>query len=236
MYDFSFVIPAHNEQDNIGRLIDAILALAKKENWKNYQIVVVNDNSSDNTRFVVENLQKNNSNIKLINRSKGKNGMGYALIYGTKQADSQKIIWTMGDLSDDIYTYPKILEKLNQGYDLVFGSRYMKGGNPGNLNKFKAFCSSSFTKTTKLLYKIEVNDITNAFRGFKKEVFTKCDLQNGDFAISPEFAIKAKKLGFKLGEVPTSYTDREFGQASFKLLKMGKKYAKVLINLRSWKS
>src|SRR3989344_2026950 len=115
MTEFSFVIPAHNEQDNIGRLLEAIVSLGKDEGWKDYEIIVVNDNSSDNTSLVVEGLQKQHNHIKKIDRSKGSNGMGFSLIEGTKFAQGKVIIWTMGDLSDNIKTYPKMIEAINNG-------------------------------------------------------------------------------------------------------------------------
>lgn len=229
--EFSFVIPAHNEQDNIGRLIAAIIGLGRREGWKNYEILVVNDNSSDRTKKIVQALQKRHKFISRLDRAKGNNGMGYSLIEGTKKARGKIIIWTMGDLSDNINTYPKLLNAIENGCDMVFGSRYMKGGSRGNLSPFKAFLSSSFTRVTKLLYGIESHDITNAFRAFRKEVFENAKLESGDFAISPEFAIKAQKMGCKLGEVPTTYTDRQAGKSSFKIMKMGRRYATILLKL-----
>tara|TARA_Y100000310_G_C20672897_1_gene811254 strand:+ start:529 stop:1242 length:714 start_codon:yes stop_codon:yes gene_type:complete len=231
-YDFSFVIPAYNEQANIGALLDAILLLGKTEEWKNYEIVVTNDNSSDKTPSIVESFQEKNPFIKLVNRTKGNNGMGFALVEGTRNASGKIIIWTMGDLSDDLETYPKLINAVqNHGFDMVFCSRYMSGGSSGDLARFKAFLSSSFTILARVLFRIPVHDITNAFRAFKKEVFDSVNLESGDFAISPEFAIKAHKEGFKLGEVPTNYTDRQAGTTKFKMLKMGRRYSWTILKL-----
>ena len=78
--------------------------------------------------------------------------------------------------------------------------------------------------TPRLIFGIKVHDITNAFRAFRKEVFDTVNIESGDFAISPEFAIKAHLAGFKLGEVPTTYTNRKAGKTNFKMLEMGLRY------------
>lgn len=224
----SIVIPCYNEEDNIGPLLESLLELDKSQNF-NCEIIVVNDNSSDKTPEIVNNFKKNNTKIKLINRKNGNNGMGFALRIGTEKTNGKFIIWVMGDRSDDIKTIPKILNKLKEGYDMVFGSRYMNGASSGNLSLFKATLSSGFTLTSRFILGIHVHDITNAFRGFRREVYNSVDLKTGDFTISPEFAIKAHKKGFKLGEVPTVYTDRTKGKSKFNILKMGISYSKLLL-------
>jgi hypothetical protein len=137
----------------------------------------------------------------------------------------------MGDLADDTSTYADIVQELKSGSDMVFGSRYMPGGSRGNLDPFKAFFSSWGTMLAKLLFGVPVHDITNAFRGFKRNVFEKIKLDSPGFAISPEFAIKAHLKGFKLGEVPTIYTNRIEGVSSFKLFRMIRSYLGLYFKL-----
>ena len=157
--------------------------------------------------------------------------MGKALLDGSKQASGEIIIWTMGDRADATETYGKIVEKIKQNYDMVFGSRYMPGGTWGNLDPTKAFLSSRGTVLAKLFFGIKVHDITNAFRGFKKVLLDKIKLNSTGFAISPEFAIKAHLAGYKLGEVPTVYFDRVEGVSNFKLWKMSWEYLKIYVTL-----
>lgn len=137
----------------------------------------------------------------------------------------------MGDLADDTATYLDLINKIKSGYDLVFGSRYMPGGSRGNLDLIKAFLSSWGTRLAQVLFAVSVHDITNAFRGFRKEVFDRLELNSTGFSISPEFAIKAHLAGFRLGEVPTVYTNRVEGVSSFKLFKMTRNYLQLYLSL-----
>jgi len=230
----SFIIPFHNEEKNCRPAVERIVKFAGK-NGLNYEIIPVDDRSTDKTTLILKEIAGNNSKIKPVfrrddGREKG-NTMGKALIDGTDKAKGDYVIWTMGDLADSTVTYKHIIDKLAGGFDLVFGSRYMPGGSRGNLDPLKAKLSSTGTILAKLLFRIPVHDITNAFRGFKRSIFKKIKLQESGFSISPEFAIKAHFQGFKLGEVPTTYANRVEGASSFKLFKMTKSYLLLYLKL-----
>lgn len=230
----SFIIPLHNEERNCLSAISRIVKFSKS-NHLIYEIIPVDDRSTDSTGNILRNIAKKNHHIKPIFRmddekQKG-NSMGKALLAGTKKAKGKFVIWTMGDLADSVSTYKDILDKLQENYDLVFGSRYMPGGSRGNLDALKAFLSSSGTQLARVLFQIPVHDITNAFRGFRRNIINKINLSEPGFAISPEFAIKAHQKGFKLGEVPTVYTNRIEGVSSFKLFKMTKSYLQLFFKL-----
>jgi len=221
----SIVTPVHNEQGNISKLLDDLIKL--KRRLKNFEIIVVDDNSSDKTGLIAHYYSKKYKNIKVLHRSKDVNGMGAALKDGTKAAKGKYIVWVMGDNSDDAATIPKLTEKLKNSYDMVFGSRYMKGGSRGDSNLFKAMLSAGYTFVARLIFGIKVHDITNPFRAFKKEIFGRITLECNDFAISPEFSIKSHLRGYKLAEVPTTYRNRKTGQSKFKIMKMGIAYCKL---------
>ncbi len=222
MEGLSIVIPSHNEELNLPSLVESLDTLRKQEKW-NCEIVIVNDNSTDSTGKVAERLSKKYRNVKVVHRSSNP-GMGNALKEGTSMAKGKIIIWTMADKSDNPETFPRMVEKINRGYDMVFGSRYIRGGSRGDLAFHKALFSRGYSILAKIIFGLKVNDITNAFRCFRKKVFDSVKLESGDFAISPEFAIKAHKEGFRLGEVPTNYSDRKEGKTTFKIMKMGPRY------------
>ena len=227
LLDISIVVPAHNEEENLPSLIEDLIKLID-ENKLNSEIVLVDDNSTDKTGNIIDSYASKFSNIKSIHRKTEERGMGFALIEGTKKANGEIIVWTMADRSDNLDTVPKLIKKINDGYDLVVASRYMEGGSRGDLSVDKAFFSSSYTKVTRLFFGIPIHDITNAFRAFRKKIFESIRLESGDFAISPEFAIKAQLKGFKLGEVPTTYYNRKLGRTKFKMFKMGIRYISLL--------
>jgi len=230
----SFIIPFHNEEKNCFPMIRRVEKFAKL-NRLSFEIIPVDDRSNDDTGKILRQLAKKNKHIKPIyrrndNEEQG-NTMGKALIEGTKVPTGKIIIWTMGDLTDDTKTYQDIIKKIEDGYDIVFASRYMPGGSRGNLDPLKALLSFWGTILAQLLFGIKVHDITNAFRGFRREVFEKIKLTSSGFSISPEFAIKAHLAHFKLGEVPTVYRNRTEGISNFKLYKMTKSYLKLYLSL-----
>jgi len=230
----SIVVPAYNEEDNLPILVKNLQGLIKREKL-NAEVILVDDNSTDSTPKICDMLETKYDNIFTIHRI-GDRGMGNTLTEGTKKATGKVIVWVMADLSDDLNTIPKFLEEIKNGYDIVFGSRYMKGGSYGDLSFFKATLSRGFTTLSKIFTGIKVHDITNAFRAFKKEVFNFIKLESTDFAISPEFALKAYLAGFKLGEVPTAYRNRKKGTTKFKMFEMAKKYFKVFLWLSKKRS
>jgi len=222
----SIIVPAYNEEDNLPVLIKKLDELNLK--LKNIEIILVDDNSTDSTPKVCDLLAKKYQNIRVLHR-KNKRGMGNALKDGTKIASGEIIVWVMADLSDDISVIPLFIEKIEHGADMVFGSRYMRGGSAGDLSRLKKFVSSGFTFLSRLFIGVKVHDITNAFRAFKKEIFNEVEPRSSDFAISPEFALKVHLAGYKLDEVPTVYTSRKKGKATFSLLKMSFRYASVFV-------
>lgn len=230
----SFVIPFHNEEKNCVSMVKRVVDFGKK-NKLIFEVIPIDDRSTDKTAEKLIELSQKYSNVRpIFRKDDGKekgNTMGRALIVGTKKAAGNIVIWTMGDMADDTKTYIDIIEKINTGYDMVFGSRYMSGGSRGNLDRLKAFLSSWGTRLSRILFGIPVHDITNAFRGFRKEVFDVIRLDSPGFSISPEFAIKAYLTGYKLGEVPTVYTNRVEGISNFKLYNMTKSYLKLYILL-----
>lgn len=230
----SFIIPFHNEQENVSLMLERVINYARRQKW-NFEIIPIDDRSTDNTRKLLQVFQKKYFQIRPVYRKmdteeKG-NTMGKALIEGTNKATGEIVIWTMGDLTDKAETYKEIINKVQKGYDLVFGSRYMIGGSKGNLDTLKAFLSSFGTRLAGILFGIETNDITNAFRGFRRKMYNNLRLNSSSFSISPEFALKAHLAGYKLAEVPTVYTDRVRGATNFKLFKMSKSYLSLYLSL-----
>lgn len=230
----SFIIPFHNEEKNCIPMLERVVKFAR-QNKLPYEIIPIDDRSTDNTKSILMKAAKKNSHIKPIyrklDREEEGNTMGKALVEGTRASIESVVIWTMGDLADDTKTYLDVIHKINEGFDMVFGSRYMPGGSRGNLDLLKAFLSSWGTILARFLFGVPVHDITNAFRGFKREVIDHLTLESTGFSISPEFAVKAHLAGFKLGEVPTLYTNRVEGVSSFKLFKMTKSYLTLYFSM-----
>jgi glycosyltransferase involved in cell wall biosynthesis len=227
---YSLVVPAHNEEDNIGPLVDDIFGALGTDD---IEIILVDDNSSDKTPELCDSLSAKNPRITSIHRKRGNNGMGYALIEGTGKARGDYVFWLMADRSDELSSVKKMIGMLDGGYDMVIASRYMRGGSRGDLDLHKAMYGLTYTTLTRLIFGIRLHDITNAFRGFRREILSDIKLRSGDFAISPEFAIKAHMKNRRLAEIPTTYHNRKAGRPKFQLLRMGVRYV-GLFRLRFW--
>src|SRR3989339_1298287 len=98
----SIIVPAYNEEGNLSELMDNLIAIK----LENYEIIIVNDNSSDKTASIAESYTRNHKNVSVVHRKEGKNGMGAALKEGTALANGKYIIWVMGDNSDDLKLIP----------------------------------------------------------------------------------------------------------------------------------
>jgi len=221
--DVSILIPAYNEEENLPLLLDCLLAFLSKEDL-DWEILVINDHSTDRTGEIAGSYAIRQEGINLIHRKDGKRGMGAALRVGTLRAEGDRIVWIMADRADDLSTIPHLLAKLDEGSDLVLSSRYMPGGSAGDLERTKMFLSREYNRMARILFSLPVHDITNAFRAFKRGCFLETAPAANSFAISPEFAIKAHLAGFRLEETPTTYSNRKAGKTKFNMLRMMGEY------------
>lgn len=121
----SIIVPAHNEQENIAEVINKI----EKSLNVAHELIVVNDNSTDNTAEIVQSLCRQYNNIRLVH-NKLEKGFANALKTGLSNVDTEVVIPIMADLCDDLTTIPEMLTKINDGYDVVCGCRYAKGRGP----------------------------------------------------------------------------------------------------------
>lgn len=230
----SIVIPAHNEEANLPYVIEGIIALRAQKKW-DCEIVVVDDNSTDNTPSIADDYARKTKKLVVVHRAEGDNGLGSALRAGTDKTKGDIIIWTMGDRSDDPKDIAKLVTKIHQGYDIVFGSRFVPGGKLHNYPPLKLLSNRLFNTVLRIGFGIKQKDITNGFKAFRREVINKIEpLSCQDFDITVELPLKAKVAGFKVGEVPVSWTGRVVGVSNLKLSRTAKKY--IGTSLKIWKT
>ena len=220
----SIIVPAHNEQDNIINVIEKIEHSLDIE----HELVVVNDNSTDATVGLVQRLSRQYGNIKLVHNKSDK-GFANALKTGFDNISTDIVVPVMADLCDDLAAIPKMLNKINEGYDVVCGSRYIKGGARLGGSRLKGFLSFWAGKSLSFLLDLPTHDIANAFKMYRKEVIDNIDIQSQAFEISMEIPLKAYYLGFKITEIPTVWNERTRGQSSFRVLKLLPVYIKLYI-------
>lgn len=216
--ELSFVIPACNEQENLHLVINNILDLMEEKDWW-YEIIIVNDNSTDNTGLIADEFTHKFDKIKVVHRTGRENGIGLTLEEGTSIAKGNIVIWTMADGSDDLKAIPLMIEKIRNGYNMVIASRVISPFQLRGFEIVRYIVRRLHFYIWKGLFKIPVNDITNAFRVFKKSVFEIISLESKGFGISTEYTTKAYLQGFEIGEVLTDYRNRSKGRSKFNILK-----------------
>ena len=211
----NIVIPVYNEAENIKNTISEINQRVSTP----HKIFIIYDFDEDNTLPVVRNLMKEQNNIELVKNKYGK-GVLNAIKTGFENIKEGVILVVMADLSDDLSKVDEMFEKISEGYDIVCGSRYMKGGRQIGGPRFKKLLSRLAGVSLHYLTGIPTHDITNSFKMYTKKVLDDIKIEsNGGFELGMEIVIKAFFKGYKITEVPCVWRDRSAGKSRFKLWK-----------------
>ncbi len=234
MSKISIVIPAHNEVENIPVLLDKLIpGLEKHPETMDFELVLVDDNSKDGTSSLVDQLAAGDPRIRAIHRTDTP-GFGNAVRAGLKKASGDIIIPVMADMSDEPDDIHKLVSKINEGYDVAYGSRFCAGGYTDGYPWKKMVANRAFNNAVRLLFGIRHRDVTNAFKAYRKEVLTAIgidSLEANGFDLTVEIPLKAHILGFSSAEVPVSWHERTKGEAKLKLSQNGTRYGKRLLKM-----
>lgn len=222
--NLSIIVPAHNEEDNIAQVINKIEETVKTP----HELIVVNDHSHDKTPEIVRKLSAQYPNLRLIENTLDK-GFANAIKAGFKNVKTEIAIPVMGDLCDDLTTIESMFDTINQGYDVVCGSRYTTKGKRLGGSQLKGFLSSTAGRSLHHILGIPTHDIANAFKMYRKKVLDAIEINSKGFEISMEIPLKAYYLGFKITEVPTIWHERTKGKSNFKIFKLLPNYLKLYI-------
>ena len=215
------IIPTYNEKGNIERLID-ILENDIFPKIKNHEmnILVADDNSPDKTADVVKELMKKWKNIDINQGEKQGLGAAYvrAMTYAVEKMNADIMFEMDADLSHDPQKIPEFLQKIDEGYDFVIGTRYSQGGSiPPNWGiSRKMFSVFGNLLVRFILLKFSIHDWTGGFRAMKKEVFLKEKQELTAFrgyTFQVSFLNKVVRDGYKVAEVPIHFTDRTLGRS-----------------------
>lgn len=217
------ITPTYNERENIERTIDALQKnFAKVKNWQMH-ILVVDDSSPDKTYDLVKQLQKKHPNLHLLINKK-KAGLGSAYLKGMHHAFDQlqaDLIFEFdADLSHDPSKIPQFLQNIDQGYDMVLGSRYIRGGSiPDNWGFHRKVLSVLGNLTIRLiLTNFSIADWTGGYRAITKKTFEliapeMTDERFSGYTFQIGFLHKAVQRKLKITEVPFHFKDRVVGKS-----------------------
>ena len=239
----SIIIPVHNEEEIIEKTIKSVIKTMKKHP---YEIIVVDDNSNDSTGKILDSLCKKNRRIRVIHKThlkSGPTGLGSALKTGFNLATGEIIIPFMGDMSDNPNDIIKFTKKIEDGYDVVCGSRFVSDSSLSDYPFIKLIVNRIYNNLFSLLFNLKINDISNAFKAYRKKIIKTVRPISDGFEITSEIVLKAHINGFKIGQIPVSWQESrvkrksKFGSFSslsflfFKLPKIGISYVRLSLIL-----
>ena len=227
----TIVMPAHNEESCLKKTVEGVI---KGVTIPHYELLICNDHSSDNTLQIATALSKKYPQIRVISNGYDK-GFGNVLRFGFDHATGKYVVVMMADACDDPKTVNEMYAKAEQGYDLVIGSRYIKGGGKKNTNdKFKSMLSRSVGLICHIFLGVKSKDGTNAFRMIRRSVLKKIRPVSNHFDLSLETTLKIHRMGYKITEVPTVWIDRSEGETKFNVPKVATRYIRWIINADKW--
>lgn len=225
----SVVIPAHNEEDCIEKTILGINEELKKANIP-HEILVVNDNSSDNTEEVLSVLTSKINELRYLNNAPP-NGFGFAVRHGLDNFTGDAVAIMMADASDSPSDLVKFYNRMREGnYDCVFGTRWRKGGKTYDYPKHKLWLNRLVNWSINLIFGLKYGDTTNAFKMYRAHVIPSLKpFLSHHFNLTVELPLKAVIRGFSFSVVPNSWTNRTTGVSKLKIREMGSRYAFIII-------
>lgn len=227
----SVVIPARDEEGCIASTVEH-LHLELKLHGVPHEIVVVDDGSRDRTWAILQEVRERVPELAPV-QNKELNGFGRAIICGLDAARGDAVVIMMADESDDCRDVVRYWHKLNEGYDCVFGSRFMKGGGVIDYPAVKLFVNRMANSFVRLLFNHGLNDTTNAFKAYRKTVIDGIrPILSPHFNITVELPLKAVVRGFDFTVIPITWRNRRTGEAKLKIKEMGSRY--LFICLYVW--
>src|SRR5581483_8156518 len=227
----SVVIPARNEEGCICSTVEH-LHVELNIHHIAHEMIVVDDGSTDKTWELLQTLKEKIPALKPV-QNNGLHGFGRAIIHGLNQMKGDAAVIMMADESDDCRDVVRYWKELNEGYDCVFGSRFQKGGGVIDYPRIKLLINRMANFFLKTIFAIRLNDTTNAFKAYRKEVIDGCrPLIAPHFNLTVELPLKAIVRGYSWSVIPITWRNRRHGMAKLKIKEMGSRY--LFICLYIW--
>ncbi|MDO8658536.1 MAG: glycosyltransferase family 2 protein [Candidatus Levybacteria bacterium] len=205
-YSITIAIPVYNEEETIKKVIENALSAVKKLT-KEYELLLVNDGSTDGTKNIIEDYAKKNKNIRIINHNVNKGFTG-AIKSCYRNSSKELIFLAPGDGQIDFRDLSLFVQKIQEGYDVVIGYRRI---NPEGFQR--RLNSWVFHSLCRILLGLKFKEISTSIL-WKKKVLNLIEIATPDSSamIEPEVILKAKKKGYKFAEVPITYLLRQGGK------------------------
>lgn len=227
----SVVIPARDEEGCIASTVEHLYVELRLHDVP-HEIVVVDDGSTDSTWETLVNSQ---SRVPTLNpvQNTGQHGFGRAITYGFDRMKGDAVVVMMADESDDCRDVVRYWHLLNEGWDAVFGSRFIKGGGVIDYPWLKMRVNRMANLFIRVMFGVRLNDTTNAFKAYRRSVIDGCrPLLSPHFNLTVELPLKTIVRGYSWTVMPITWRNRRTGQAKLKIKEMGSRY--LFICLYVW--
>jgi dolichol-phosphate mannosyltransferase len=227
----SVIVPAQNEEACICSMVEH-LDLELRLNNVPHEIVVVDDGSTDQTWPRLLDLCGRIPALRPVQNT-GLHGFGRAIIYGLDHSQGEAVVIMMADESDDCRDVVSYWTLLNQGWDAIFGSRFLKGGGVIDYPWFKLKVNRLANFFIRMLFGIRLNDVTNAFKAYRRATLDGCrPLLSPHFNLTVEIPLKTIVRGYSWTTMPITWRNRKQGESKLKIKEMGSRY--LFICLYVW--
>lgn len=225
----SIVIPAYNEQENIENCLNELTETLVDKYQIDCEILVVNDNSTDDTAGVVRRISESNPCVRLIGRTPP-GGFGRAIRSGLDAVTGDAVVIYMADLSDDPEDVVLYYRKLEEGYDCVFGSRFVQGSEVRDYPRVKLIINRIVNNCVRWMFWTRFNDLTNAFKAYRTSVIRECGpFRASHFNITLEMSLSVLCRNYNVTQVPIKWFGRTWGSSNLRLQEMGRRYLCTLL-------
>jgi dolichol-phosphate mannosyltransferase len=219
----SIVIPAYNEADTIGATVAEIAAQFERAG-REYEILVVDDASSDATEATLDELEKRFPRLRHVSNP-GPNGYGYAVRTGLRHFRGDAVVIAMADASDSPADMLAYGERIGQGFDCAFGSRFVPGAHVEDYPPVKRVLNRLGNRLIALLLRQRYYDFSNGFKCYRREVIEGMEpLVSGEFNLTVEMSMKALLNGASFAVVPNDWRNRSAGGSKFHITAQGIPY------------
>jgi dolichol-phosphate mannosyltransferase len=227
----SVVLPARDEEGCVAATVEHLhLELRLKQ--IPHEIVVVDDGSTDSTWALLQELHTRIPECKPV-QNLGEHGFGRAITYGFSQSAGDAVVVMMADESDDARDVVRYWNLLNEGWDAVFGSRFIRGGGVIDYPRHKLVINRIANFCLRLLFQVQLNDFTNAFKAYRRTVIEGCrPFLSPHFNLTVELPLKTIVRGYSWTVMPITWRNRRSGESKLKLREMGSRY--LFIALYCW--
>jgi dolichyl-phosphate beta-glucosyltransferase len=210
MATYSIIIPAYNEGARLGATLDRVLNYIAAQHW-DAEVIVVNDGSRDQTPDLVRSYAQTHPTLRLL-ENPGNRGKGYSVRNGMLNATGEILLFTDADLSAPIEEAPKLFAAIHSGADIAIGSRWLRPELQSRRQSLlRQFYGRIFNLALRLVLGLKFKDTQCGFKAFTRqaaqEIFPRQRIERWGF--DPELLYLARKLGFKVKEVPVVWSNSE---------------------------